>query len=105
MAPSLVAAGSMDASSAPRTSWSRIGFMGALLGSSKAGQYIIGLLGTRDVSRDIAGARPAVLLVAPVTPADSGNGLSMRAGMLLRGLARSHTVHVVVAPVFGGAAP
>ena len=41
-----------------------------------------------------------VLLLSPVTPADGGNGLAMRAGLFLEGLARSHAVRVLVAPVF-----
>lgn len=39
--------------------------------------------------------------MVPERPAEGGNGLAMRAGMLLEGLARSFTVRVVVAPVFG----
>lgn len=50
-------------------------------------------------------ARPEALLVVPVTPLARGNGLAMRAGMLLEGLARDHAVRVVVVPVFGGAGP
>jgi glycosyltransferase involved in cell wall biosynthesis len=46
-------------------------------------------------------SRPKALLVVPVLPATGGNGLAMRAGLLLEGLARSCTVHVVVVPVFG----
>lgn len=46
-----------------------------------------------------------VLFLTPVTPAAGGNGLAMRAGLFLEGLARSHRVRVLVAPVFGGARP
>jgi glycosyltransferase involved in cell wall biosynthesis len=46
----------------------------------------------------------AVLLV-PVMPAAGGNGLAMRAGLLLEGLARCCSVHVLIAPVFGGPGP
>lgn len=49
--------------------------------------------------------RARLLFVTPVTPADAGNGLAMRAGVWLEGLARSHDVRVLVAPVFGPAAP
>lgn len=49
--------------------------------------------------------RPEALLVVPVTPAAAGNGLAMRAGILLEGLALTHDVHVMVVPVFGGARP
>lgn len=45
-----------------------------------------------------------LLFVAPVTPAASGNGLAMRAGLFLEGLSRSHEVRVLVVPVFGPAA-
>lgn len=45
-----------------------------------------------------------ILLVTPVTPAAAGNGLAMRAGLLLEGAARSGSVSVLVVPVFGGAA-
>ena len=47
--------------------------------------------------------RPPLLFLTPVTPAEAGNGLAMRAGLLLEGLALGHEVHVLVAPVFGGA--
>jgi glycosyltransferase involved in cell wall biosynthesis len=40
-------------------------------------------------------------LLTPVTPAASGNGLAMRAGLLLEGLARAGEVRVLVVPVFG----
>jgi glycosyltransferase involved in cell wall biosynthesis len=49
--------------------------------------------------------RRAVALVTPVMPAESGNGLAMRAGLTLEGLARSHDVRVLVAPVFGPPGP
>ena len=51
------------------------------------------------------GKGPALLFLTPVTPADRGNGLAMRAGLFLEGLAQSHDVRVLVAPVFGSAAP
>jgi glycosyltransferase involved in cell wall biosynthesis len=41
------------------------------------------------------------LLVTPVMPAAGGNGLAMRAGLLLEGLARAMAVRVLVVPVFG----
>ena len=44
---------------------------------------------------------PGLLFVTPVTPATEGNGLAMRAGLFLEGLARSHSVRVLVVPVFG----
>jgi glycosyltransferase involved in cell wall biosynthesis len=43
--------------------------------------------------------------VTPVMPSEGGNGLAMRAGVLLEGLARSHRVRVLVAPVFGRPPP
>jgi glycosyltransferase involved in cell wall biosynthesis len=48
--------------------------------------------------------RGPLLLLTPVTPAEGGNGLAMRAGVFLEGLARSHDVRVLVAPVLGPAA-
>ena len=41
------------------------------------------------------------LLAVPVMPAVAGNGLAMRAGLLLEGLARRFAVDVLVVPVFG----
>jgi len=45
----------------------------------------------------------SVVLVAPITPAASGNGLAMRAGMLLEALAPVAAVHVVIVPLSGPA--
>jgi len=45
------------------------------------------------------------LLVVPVMPAEGGNGLAMRAGLLLEGLARAGDVDLLVAPVFGDPGP
>ncbi len=45
----------------------------------------------------------SVVLVVPVGPADTGNGLAMRAGMLLETLAEEHAVDVVVVPISGPA--
>lgn len=50
-------------------------------------------------------SRPSLLFLTPVTPSDRGNGLAMRAGLFLEGLAHSHAVRVLVAPVFGRPAP
>lgn len=52
-----------------------------------------------------AGRRQRVVLVTPIYPAARGNGLAMRAGLFLRGLARSCGVSVVVVPVLGPPAP
>jgi len=41
----------------------------------------------------------AVLLVTPIMPAASGNGLAMRAGLALEALARDDDVHLCVVPV------
>lgn len=46
---------------------------------------------------------PPIVFLTPVLPAAQGNGLAMRAGLFLEGLARRHTVAVVVIPVFGAA--
>ncbi len=47
------------------------------------------------------GGEDFVVLVVPIVPAASGNGLAMRAGMLLDALASAAAVHVVVVPVSG----
>ena len=46
--------------------------------------------------------RPAALYVTPVMPQREGNGLAMRAGMLLEALAIRYDVHLFVVPVAGG---
>jgi glycosyltransferase involved in cell wall biosynthesis len=46
-------------------------------------------------------ARGRAVLAVPVMPAVAGNGLAMRAGLLLEGLARRFDVDVLVVPVFG----
>ncbi len=45
----------------------------------------------------------ASVLVVPLAPATTGNGLAMRAGMLLEALAGAGPVDVVIVPVSGGA--
>ncbi|MEM7588514.1 MAG: hypothetical protein AAF560_34315 [Acidobacteriota bacterium] len=45
---------------------------------------------------------PAALLVTPITPATGGNGLAMRAGLLLEALQRDHHVQVWRVPTAGG---
>jgi polysaccharide biosynthesis protein PslH len=45
------------------------------------------------------------LFLTPVMPAEGGNGLAMRAGLLLEGLARAGPVRVLVVPVFGHSGP
>jgi glycosyltransferase involved in cell wall biosynthesis len=47
------------------------------------------------------GTRRRLLFVSPVVPAESGNGLAMRAGLFLRGLAADHEITVLVVPVAG----
>ena len=46
-----------------------------------------------------------IALLTPVMPAEAGNGLAMRAGLLLEGLEAAGPVHVVVIPVFGRPVP
>lgn len=46
--------------------------------------------------------RPRALLVTPLVPARGGNGLAMRAGVLLEGLARRFDVDLLVVPVVDG---
>ncbi len=45
---------------------------------------------------------PAALLVTPITPSGGGNGLAMRAGLLLEALRRDHSVRVWRVPTAGG---
>lgn len=44
---------------------------------------------------------PTVVFVVPIAPAETGNGLAMRAGVLLDALAADAVVHVVVVPISG----
>jgi polysaccharide biosynthesis protein PslH len=44
---------------------------------------------------------PPVVFLSPVLPAETGNGLAMRAGLTLRALSLSFTVHLIVVPLFG----
>ena len=46
-----------------------------------------------------------VVLVAPLAPAETGNGLAMRAGMFLEALVAVRSVDVVILPVAGGSEP
>ena len=47
--------------------------------------------------------RPSLLFVAPILPAQTGNGLAMRAGVFLDALARDFRVSLLVVPVAGSA--
>ncbi|HXJ83488.1 MAG TPA: glycosyltransferase family 4 protein [Candidatus Methylomirabilis sp.] len=47
--------------------------------------------------------RPRLVFVSPLTPADGGNGLAMRAGLVLEALALDHDVSLLVVPVAGPA--
>ena len=44
---------------------------------------------------------PALLFVAPILPATTGNGLAMRAGVFLDALAQDFAVTLLVVPVAG----
>ena len=46
--------------------------------------------------------RPSLLFVAPILPAQSGNGLAMRAGVFLDALAGDFRITLLVIPVAGG---
>lgn len=46
-------------------------------------------------------AKRSLLYLAPVMPAPAGNGLAMRAGLILDALAREFAVHLLVVPLFG----
>jgi glycosyltransferase involved in cell wall biosynthesis len=48
--------------------------------------------------------RPPLLFVAPILPAQTGNGLAMRAGVLLDALARDFSVTLLIVPVAAGTA-
>jgi glycosyltransferase involved in cell wall biosynthesis len=48
---------------------------------------------------------PSLLFVSPIVPAETGNGLAMRAGVFLEALARDHAVTLLVVPVAGNARP
>ena len=45
-------------------------------------------------------ATPELLYLSPVVPALSGNGLAMRAGMVLEALSSRYTVSLVVVEVY-----
>ena len=45
--------------------------------------------------------RPNLLFISPIMPAPAGNGLAMRAGIMLEALAVDHDVHLLVIPVAG----
>lgn len=44
-------------------------------------------------------ARPNLLFISPIMPAPAGNGLAMRAGIMLEALAADYDVHLLVIPV------
>jgi glycosyltransferase involved in cell wall biosynthesis len=46
--------------------------------------------------------RRKLLFVSPIMPQHGGNGLAMRAGLMLEGLARTFEVHLLVLPTSGG---
>ncbi len=46
-------------------------------------------------------ARPRLLFISPIMPADGGNGLAMRMGVFLEAYARRFAVSLVVAPIAG----
>jgi glycosyltransferase involved in cell wall biosynthesis len=50
-------------------------------------------------------ARDSILYVAPIMPQPFGNGLAMRAAMILEALARRFEVHLFVVPVAGDFGP
>ena len=52
---------------------------------------------------DVAATGTDAVFLAPIVPGATGNGLAMRAGMLLEALASEVAVHVVVVPVSGPA--
>lgn len=44
--------------------------------------------------------KPNVLFISPIMPALTGNGLAMRAGMMLEALAADHNVYLLIIPIF-----
>ncbi len=44
--------------------------------------------------------RPRLLYITPVAPAESGNGVAMRAGQVLRRLTATHRVSVLILPLY-----
>ena len=46
-------------------------------------------------------ARGVVVVVSPIEPSRTGNGLAMRVDLLVEAVSRSHDVHLVVVPVSG----
>lgn len=46
-----------------------------------------------------------LLFISPATPALTGNGLAMRAGLILEALSAEHAVTLLVLPIVGGGAP
>jgi polysaccharide biosynthesis protein PslH len=50
-------------------------------------------------------SKPALLLLSPIMPALSGNGLAMRAGATLEALAADYEVHLLVIPLAAPAGP
>lgn len=49
------------------------------------------------------GQQASLLFVAPILPAQTGNGLAMRAGVFLDALARDFLITLLIVPVAGGA--
>jgi glycosyltransferase involved in cell wall biosynthesis len=52
----------------------------------------------------VATARPVMVVLAPIAPAATGNGLAMRVHALIGAAGVDHEVHVVVVPVSGSTA-
>jgi glycosyltransferase involved in cell wall biosynthesis len=44
--------------------------------------------------------RPSLLYITPVAPAETGNGVAMRASQVLRGLTETHRVSVLILPLY-----
>src|SRR5438093_12938700 len=44
--------------------------------------------------------RPSLLYISPVIPAVTGNGLAMRAGVILEALAAQYAVSLLVVPLY-----
>jgi polysaccharide biosynthesis protein PslH len=50
-------------------------------------------------------SKPNLLYLSPVVPAVTGNGLAMRAGMVLEALAQQYRIYLLVIPLYGAGQP
>ena len=53
----------------------------------------------------VMSAKPSLLYISPVIPALTGNGLAMRAGIVLEALTERYDVHLLVVPLYTSVTP